>query len=160
MTMQKTYTVFTAEVFQTNYGGYSGPTLQELIDRYVADFSVEYGTLIAWAPEGVAMYGGNKHHRVLRAESIAAGRVIKLIDGKYVPFESGSQLETCLVKALAKRWRALERAEAEPTRPRLTWADTEPFDAFKGYAVDKSGPQLPPEGSHYGNQEPPTLRIR
>jgi hypothetical protein len=40
---------------------------------------------IAWAAEPVNNYGGTKHWAVLRAESIAAGRTIELVDGRYVP---------------------------------------------------------------------------
>jgi hypothetical protein len=74
---------------------------------------------IAWAAEPVNNYGGTKHWAVLRAESIAAGRTIELIDGKYVP--RGVPVE------------APKPAATERTRPALTWADSKPFDAFGGF---------------------------
>jgi hypothetical protein len=87
---------------------------------------------IAWAAEPVNNYGGTKHWAVLRAESIAAGRTIEMVDGKYIP--RGVPVED---KPAERRFPGDQdfagTTESERTRPALTWADSKPFDAFGGF---------------------------
>jgi hypothetical protein len=109
---------------------------------------------IAWAAEPVNNYGGTKHWAVLRAESIAAGRTIEMVDGKYVP--RGVPVEapklyvfdeyTVEVSEDAVHWLSHDLSETfaflpaqptkERTRPALDWADSKPFDAFGGFFTE------------------------
>jgi hypothetical protein len=112
---------------------------------------------IAWAAEPVNNYGGTKHWAVLRAESIAAGRTIEMVDGKYVPrgvpvedkptvASPGDQLIYDAMAAAylsAKGFAEIQAKSAatpqptkERTRPALTWADSKPFDAFGGFFTE------------------------
>jgi hypothetical protein len=75
-------------------------------------------------------------HRPLRAESIAAGRTIELIDGKYVP--RGVPVED---KPTERRFPGDQdfagTTESERTLPALTWADSAPdFDPWKGFFTE------------------------
>jgi hypothetical protein len=74
------YTVFYSTGFLCT-GGRDGDTLEELVALGDKNFVPE-----VWSPEVPVILGGSKFAWQLREESIAAGRVIKLIDGKYVPF--------------------------------------------------------------------------
>jgi hypothetical protein len=74
------FTVFFGSGFLCSGTGH-GDSLEALVDLGEEGF-----TPLAWAPEVPFIYGGSKFGAQIRAESIAAGRVIKLIDGKYVPF--------------------------------------------------------------------------
>jgi hypothetical protein len=113
---------------------------------------------IAWAAEPVNNYGGTKHWAVLRAESIAAGRTIEMVDGKYVPrgvpvedkptvASPGDQLIYDAMAAAylsAKGFAEIQAKSAatpqptkERTRPALTWADPAPdFDPWKGFFTE------------------------
>jgi hypothetical protein len=53
------------------------------LDGLIADWA--HCGLTAWAPELIEKFGGTKSVDTLRAESIAAGRTIELVDGKYIP---------------------------------------------------------------------------
>lgn len=84
------YTIFTdvpgaTDFFIPNQDG-RNRSLEECI-QYVLDWgAMRKGKHqpVAWAPEGTRHYGGAKSASVLREESIKAGRLIGLIDGKYV----------------------------------------------------------------------------
>jgi hypothetical protein len=69
------FTVFFSGGFLTS-GDCGRHTLQELIQA-------DAGKPLAWAP--VFFWGCGKQASELKAESIAAGRTIELIDGRYVP---------------------------------------------------------------------------
>lgn len=43
--------------------------------------------------------------------------------------------ERAFFKAMTAGVRNCGRSAPEPNRPRLTWADASPFDAFKGFTV-------------------------
>jgi hypothetical protein len=101
---------------------------------------------IAWAPVCYWDWAREKPGRdcdELRAESIAAGRTIELIDGKYVPrgvpvedkpaYERERVSEHKTIVKRVPRPAATPQPTKERTRPALTWADSKPFDAFGGF---------------------------
>jgi hypothetical protein len=94
---------------------------------------------IAWAPVCYWDWARENPGRdcdELRAESIAAGRTIELIDGKYVP--RGVPVED---KPAERRFPGDQdfagTTESERTLPALTWADSAPdFDPWKGFFTE------------------------
>jgi hypothetical protein len=94
---------------------------------------------VAWAPVCYWDWARENPGRdcdVLRAESIAAGRTIELIDGKYVP--RGVPVED---KPTERRFPGDQdfagTTESERTLPALTWADSAPdFDPWKGFFTE------------------------
>lgn len=125
-------------------------SLEGLI-QFVADYEGAH-IPVAWAPEANDTYGGTKHADVLRAESIAAGRLIEHDGTRYVA--RGVEDKPAKAKTLGDLLlQALDRGigkpatmtptldklanTSEPKRPRLTWADTKPFDPFPGFIVTK-----------------------
>ncbi len=92
-------------------------TITERIEYVRNYFGKDSFLPVAWTIEHVG-YGDFER---LMAESIAAGRAIELIDGKYVP--RGVPVE------------APKPAATERTRPALTWATPKPVDRFEGYIV-------------------------
>jgi hypothetical protein len=105
---------------------------------------------IAWAPVCYwdwARQNPGRDCDELRAESIAAGRTIELIDGKYVPRGvpvedkpavqeicpdcHGHTVLYCGTCATACK------PTTERTRPALTWADSKRVDRFPGYVVER-----------------------
>jgi hypothetical protein len=103
---------------------------------------------VAWAPVCYWDWARENPGRdcgVLRAESIAAGRTIELIDGRYVP--RGVPVEDKPAETLGDLLRqvldrgvtlpgATPQSTKERTRPALTWADSKPFDAFGGFFTE------------------------
>lgn len=78
------------EAFYNNMGDCEANSVQGLID-----FGMKFDATdvpFAWAAEVNDAYGGTKSTAVLRAESIAAGRIIKKVDGKFVPLGVGAPL--------------------------------------------------------------------
>ena len=138
--MNQTYTVFSEHGFQnTDYDGWRGLTLEQTIDRAANELGMK---LIAWAPEGVLGYEGKKNPPTLRAESIAAGRLIEKVDGKYVARGMEEDKPALTLGAILRQ--ALERQptikpapapDLEPKREPLDWNKSTPFDPFKGYEV-------------------------
>jgi hypothetical protein len=138
--MTETYTVFAKSgMFLNNARSHAGFGLQELIDLYISHYRE---TPIAWAGEWTVGSGGRAANADLRAESIAAGRTIELIDGKYVP--RGVPVEDKPAPSLGALLRqAMERGTPqltpqptkERTRPALTWADSKRVDRWEGYVV-------------------------
>jgi hypothetical protein len=136
---------------QTRYmalreGGHYSPSGCDFDDfvREVNDFSAETGFVyVAWAEYSL------EDPAILRAESIAAGRLIELVDGKYVargvPAEEvkeASSADKLIYEAItqayfASKTPALDKLAntAEPQRERLTWAAATPFDPWKDYEV-------------------------
>jgi hypothetical protein len=132
------FTVFFGSGFLCSGTGH-GDSLEALVDLGEEGF-----TPLAWAPEVPFIYGGSKFGAQIRAESIAAGRVIKLIDGKYVPFgvaaeekEDGVFLAgpDATFKEVVEALIDLHAEMAEPKRAPLDWNKSTPFDPFKGYVV-------------------------
>jgi hypothetical protein len=135
------YTVFYSTGFLCT-GGRDGDTLEELVALGDKNFVPE-----VWSPEVPVILGGSKFAWQLREESIAAGRVIKLIDGKYVPFgldavpveekEEGVFLAgpDATFKEVVEALIDLHAEMAEPKRAPLDWNKSTPFDPFKGYVV-------------------------
>lgn len=156
MDSQTKFTVFTAD--GCYYGNYSrhvqGAALQQVIDVGVHEFGDPY---VAWAPEWPVFYGGTKMAEQLHAESIAAGRTITLIDGKYVPqgVEAGKPIEEAMqgVNAFFKA-KALSDAPADrqeqPERLFAPLPKPEPkADRWAGFIVHKdNSPRLPEVEQH------------
>ena len=97
--MSERFTVFWPYGFQENSGApcngdFSGAPLAKMIALSVNEFC---SCPIAWAPEWPDGYGGEKPWEVLRDESIAAGRIIELVDGKYIPRGVEESWETRLL---------------------------------------------------------------
>jgi hypothetical protein len=138
---------------------HEGHTLQDAINYAAAWYSRnDYESKpIAWSEPSVN-YGGKRTQVALRAEALAAGRVIDLVDGKYVPrgtdsspapgtTEGGSIHPDNVDKALHdllttvpitdndKRNAAmLRRDDAQGRKP--AWPpERTPFDPFKGFEV-------------------------
>jgi hypothetical protein len=117
---------------------------------------------IAWAPVCYWDWARENPGRdcdVLRAESIAAGRTIELIDDRYVP--RGVPVEDKPAKSIGAILRErmaghgeglgishdrddifedysgpdVDGSYAEPQRPALTWADSKRVDRFPGFTV-------------------------
>ena len=86
--------------------------------------------------KGVA-YFSNKH--CLHARR-ADGRVFgdEIVCTDFLP-EEVPQQKPALTAALDKleKGYASQAAQREPKRPALTWADTKPFDAFKGFFTER-----------------------
>jgi hypothetical protein len=104
---------------------------------------------VAWAPVCYWDWARENPGRdcdVLRAESIAAGRTIEMIDGRYVPrgvpvedkpaenigddYDEGD----CWTDPLAGKDCEFPPEESR-TRPALTWADSKRVDRFPGFVV-------------------------
>lgn len=129
------YTVFFGQGSFLASGNGDRYGLQELIDFG----SEEKDPAIAWAAESVACYGGTKEVDQLRAESIAAGRTIELVDGKYIPRgvpleEEEDDVLPLLRQAIAEydSWNA---DSSEPKRVPLDWNKPTPFDPFHDFRV-------------------------
>lgn len=147
---QAKYTVFCQD------GGYQdsdpeevGCKLEEIID-WLANNGYS-SPPVAWQ-HGLL----RRESSVARAEAIAAGRTIELVDGKYIPRgfpveEKKEELsglagliraqEECAVDEptsyaeAIRQERAMYEPTSEPTRPALDWNKPTPFDAFKDYRV-------------------------
>jgi hypothetical protein len=163
---QTKYTVFLnrdGEAYSFLISGQCGTKeddLQALIDGAVAaDLDV-----VAWAPGVPECYGGDKSTEALRADSIAAGRTIELVDGKYVA--RGVAAEEQPAKSLGALIREQQQGKAsepigddydegdegwdsiapnpyEPKRAPLDWNKSKPFNNFPGYSVKcDTGPQI------------------
>jgi hypothetical protein len=166
----QTYTIFARWADGTTHAGsecwfppYSQRASLEDRIEYVRSFNGGGAFIpIAWA---VSDKETPSLRKPLLAESIAAGRTIEQIDGRYVP--RGVPVEdkpaetlgdllrqvldrgvTVPPKYIGIDW-AKDCAPATPpqptkerTRPALTWADSKPFDRFPGFVVVKSVPEL------------------
>lgn len=156
---QALYTIFWDDGFLTNHGSgndWSGLPLLELIAKGHAEFC---GNLVAWAAELPKFYDhhGNAHDgkpwTALRAESIAAGRVIELVDGKYVPrgvpveekkeepLTLGALLRQAMASNAPSPTPTLDKLEneAEPQRaPMPHFNQRTDFDPFDGFAVSSN----------------------
>jgi hypothetical protein len=131
----------------TECGGYqnSDPDVGHSVEEIACWLAKEGHVPVAWC-EGEAM-GGSTWLEDCRAESIAAGRTIEQIDGRYVPRgvpvedkPAKSELPE-LVKHFLQR-ESIPQPTKERTRPALPWADSKPFDRFPGFVVVKSVPEL------------------
>ena len=155
--MNQTYTVFVNENgsdWQGYFGTYTAATsdLAALID-YAAEFrgwkDVSY-VPVAWmegVPHEVLSQEGC---RLLRAESIAAGRLIEKVDGKYVARGLDNPAWTQAAEGAAQKYMGIHspmiatapeeklasvKVCEEPKREPLDWNKSTPFDPFKGYEV-------------------------
>jgi hypothetical protein len=100
---------------------------------------------VAWAAEPVSEHGGTKRWVELRAESLAAGRTIELIDGKYVPRgvpveDKPAKQEICPdchghTVLYCGTCGTTCKPTKERTRPALDWADSKRVDRWEGYVV-------------------------
>lgn len=131
---QTKFTVFydSASTYLTSANPIRPQTLEDLI----ADAASDGSTPTRWAPAAPDYWGGTHTEEQLFEES--AGRLIELVDGKYVPrgVDGNGGGSSCITKTPT-----LDKLAntAEPKRPALTWADTKPFDPFKGAFADWSG---------------------
>jgi hypothetical protein len=103
---------------------------------------------VAWAPVCYWDWARENPGRdcdVLRAESIAAGRTIELIDGKYVPRgvpveDKPAKQDTDALFRAVQHLAALVPRTTQPTkertRPALDWNKPTPFDAFGGFFTE------------------------
>lgn len=113
---------------------------------------------VAWAPEATKLYGGTKIPEALRRESIAAGRLIEQVDGKYVAqgtqpamvINRGSMPQETINPNAAMILRdkeAMQRSTTMPLYPRT------PFDPFKDLNLEVTGgftPQPLTNGREFG----------
>lgn len=109
---------------------------------------------IAWAPERELAYGGTKVWGRLLAESIAAGRLIELVDGKYVARGSMTptldKLEASIHPAdLAMRMRDLKagfkpKPAAVIPEPPASTAKPSPFASFRSPDLCATSHQVDP----------------
>lgn len=95
---------------------------------------------------------GTKSVPELRMVSIAAGRTIKYVNGKYVargvPAESREEKKEESFDSVFDAFFGIKSA-AEPKRARLTWADTKPVDRFPGFSVaSDTGPMVEERERH------------
>jgi hypothetical protein len=147
-----TETSFT--VFRSSDGGYGflhcyDCTPEEATTtaaRFYSGWSGGGVRIVAWMP-GEFLSAGSGKLSCAVAESIAAGRTIEMVDGKYVPrgvpVEDKPATEAVLLDALIEQtWRDVDAIRAanstkERTRPALTWADSKPdFDPWKGFFTE------------------------
>lgn len=146
------------------------------VEQFYSDGWCGTPDLVAWAPEYVFDQGGRLKCEALCAESVAAGRVIKQVDGKYVAFgvAHGVPEDTFYVAEPLKPQACCcgepeasgvvhrtdapcyheQSPEVDTTwRPPLTWADKTPFDKFSDFAVSTDTNEPDHAYSH------PTTRI-
>lgn len=135
---EQTYTVFAkCGSYEPNtYDKYAGLDLAGFIDAVVTEFS--WFTPVAWT-HGLLGY---RTVSDLREESIAAGRVIKQVDGKWTAFGPGAvELTATLdrpaptpkVKAALDLLEQGFKAQNEPKRAPLDWNKPTEFNNFPGY---------------------------
>lgn len=158
--MTQRFTVFARKegdsllYFATNNGDTRPQTVAGLIEFVVGKSAIP----VAWAAEWPIADGGERDKEILRAESIAAGRVIELVDGRYVargvppspiqyleddsgvvcgePGATHDHREVCsdgYNYALGMPCYCAKSASDVGKRPRLTWADPKPFDPHRGF---------------------------
>jgi hypothetical protein len=162
---QTKYTVFaeceglngsTYETFENNLDN----TYHDGSIEGVINFLVEEGyTPVAWAAELTHGYTGSKTVDGLRAESIAAGRLIELVDGKYVARGVAAEEEPAKsIGALIREqqqvkagepigddydegdegWDSIAPNPYEPKRAPLDWNKPVPFNNFDGFKVSSN----------------------
>ena len=145
MTQETKYTVLARKdgsdllFFVENASPERPQTIPGLIDYVIS----KGATPVAWSDEWTKRSGGAKHKDELLAESIAAGRTIEKIDGKYVargiPEEKSlvAIVNECreLAAAMVDAGYAMECDGEEPKREPLTWAKPTKFDPFAGWKV-------------------------
>jgi hypothetical protein len=130
---------------------FADASLEQIIERSVRRWPRVVP--IAWATEWPSYVKGVHD---LRAESIAAGRLIEKVGDRYIArgveeekkTNRGAYYRSILENACLAGGLSGKRADkpAEPQRPRLTWADTKPVDRFPGFTV--SSDTTPTEATH------------
>jgi hypothetical protein len=117
---------------------YEGLSLEE----FVQAATNEFGAPFAWAARFPVDYTGSGRSawESLRAESIAAGRLIDCIDGKYIPrIPSLPADATEQAEIDAAKCQPAHVSHVEPERKPLDWNKSTPFDSFGPGFVVTSG---------------------